>query len=131
KCAHPMARIRMPVQPVLNVKIASGINGLLDRFCSSITILRIEQRQKQIVVDRLLRRNAEKLSRGNRPGELQRWELQIPGTNAGSLDAAAHVLIERILVEKRAVDVYHGSSWLSPGAGYHALRRRVESGALR
>src|SRR5437588_458375 len=105
--ADPMACIGIPVHPVLGVEIAAGLDRFLYGRGGPIAVLQIEQGKKEGVVDRLVRRNAEKLSRGIRPGQFPGGKFEIPSADAGSLDAAAHVLIERILAKKRSVNVDH------------------------
>ena len=129
ECVHPVTLLGVPRHPVLDVEIAPGIDRFLDRFRGAIAILRIEPRNEQVVVDRLVRGEPEQPSRGVRPVQLPGREFEIPGTDARSFGAAPYVVVERILAAKRSIDVNHTPASSSSGEGYHAGRCFRQRGA--
>jgi hypothetical protein len=112
---YPVTLIRIPVNPVLNVEIAAGIDRLLHGSRRVIAILRIEQGKKDVEIDRRIRSDAEELAGGGGPTQRPGRQFEIPGADARSLGTAARVLAERILISKGAVGVDHASP---AGCGY-------------
>ena len=83
--ANPLSGFLPSADPERDVEMAAGLGNLSDGLVRAPTILRFEQRKKQLVGYRLFAGDAEKASGGIRPFQRSCGKIEIPGSDAKSL----------------------------------------------
>src|SRR5260370_291117 len=105
--ANPLNGSRRPTNPERNVEVAAGLGNPLDRLLGALTVRRFKQGKKQFVSNRLLAGVAGKAPCGGRPLQISGGKIEVPGSDAESLDLEPEMLIAKGVVGR----------WLN-GAGH-------------